>query len=125
VKANAAKGAPRLIDELARHILEFDARILMRAEVAAEHALYCSDQHQSFMAMGTMSDAAVTHLDRVARLQDRMLQVGQVYARLRRMLALSEREGALGKNILRLVEGVTPKDNTAHGNNAGSAAQVG
>lgn len=114
LKANASKGVNHLIERLTEHILLSDTRLMVRAQVVAANQLRCLEMSNHGMAqIGALPPGVVESLERTARLEDRVLEVAQTLVRMRRLSAMSMRERAASKGVLRLVKGLKGSDTHA------------
>jgi hypothetical protein len=118
---HSAKGTAHLVDELVQHVIKFDAMLLLRAEIIAAYEIHNLDEASDFIARSRLSPSITEQLERVARLQDRVMETALTYGKLRRMLSTSEREGALGKGILRLFDSAQ----SINGSTDGATAEAG
>jgi hypothetical protein len=86
----AMKGTPALVEDLLQEMLVYDAALLLRAQAAVQHRMWCLDQN-SRNEMGALPPEVVEGLDRVARIEERIVFLAQALARFGHVSALSRR----------------------------------
>ncbi|GMV82508.1 MAG: hypothetical protein AMXMBFR7_36920 [Planctomycetota bacterium] len=87
IAACAQAGTPQLADALLQSMLAFDGALLLRAQTRALFQMKRADA-ESGPTVGPLPKEAVEELERVGRLEERIVFLAQNYSRVQRSLGL-------------------------------------
>lgn len=90
IEAAAGAGPTEFIDQLIQHILKFDGALMLMSQAVALRTHGKTDYIQPGVLADDPSGTAQLWLERAGRLEDRVMQVCELYAKLQHVLALAK-----------------------------------
>lgn len=105
IAACAQAGAPHLADALIQSMLAFDAGLLLRAQTRAIYQMKRADA-ESGPTVGPLPKECVEEIERVARIEERIVYLAQSYRKVQRSLPSAGRgcKGKGGGQVLRIAD---------------------
>lgn len=102
--AECAKlGMPQLLEALFQEMLVFDAAILLRAQALALYKMRMADS-RSGPTVSPLPPQAVEEIERVGRIEERIVYLGQSYSKFQRTMGLGQRRARGGGQVLRMAD---------------------
>ncbi|MCK6474522.1 MAG: hypothetical protein L6R28_22625 [Planctomycetes bacterium] len=103
IRECARLGTPQLLYALFNEMLQFDAGLLLRAQTQVLYRMWRADD-QARATLGELPAEAVEAIERVGRIEERIVYLSQAFIRAERSMMSCQRRSRGGGQVLRMTD---------------------